>query len=88
MTESKPAFNMLFFFVFIGISIAFGINFQFIFSFFLAWELIKIFSNYGNKLPENLGILNVQNRGENLFENIGKTIIKRINTIMGGTISS
>ena len=79
MTESKPAFNMLFFFVFIGISIAFGINFQFIFSFFLAWELINIFSNYGNKLPENLGILNVQNRRENIFENIGKTLIKRIN---------
>ena len=79
MTESKPAFNMLFFLVFIGISIAFGINFQFIFSFFLAWELIKFFSNYGNKLPENLGILNVQNRRENIFENIGKTLIKRIN---------
>ena len=79
MTESKPAFNIQIIFAFIGISIAFGINFQFIFSFFLAWELIKIFSNYGNKLPENLGILNVQNRGENLFENIGKTLIKRIN---------
>ncbi len=80
MTESKPAFNIQIRFAFIGISIAFGINFQFIFSFFLAWEIMKIFSNYGNKLPENLGILNVQNRGENLFENIGKTIIKRINT--------
>jgi len=79
MTESKPAFNIQIIFAFIGISIAFGINFQFIFSFFLAWEIMKIFSNYGNKLPENLGILNVQNRGENLFENIGKTLIKRIN---------
>lgn len=79
MTESKPAFNIQIIFAFIGISIAFGINFQFIFSFFLAWELIIFFSNYGNKLPENLGILNVQNRGENLFENIGKTLIKRIN---------
>ena len=79
MTESKPAFNIQIIFAFIGNSIAFGINFQFIFSFFLAWELIIFFSNYGNKLPENLGILNVQNRGENLFENIGKTLIKRIN---------
>jgi hypothetical protein len=79
MTESKPAFNVQILFTVIGISIVFGINFQFMFSFFLAWELTKIFSNYGNKLPENLGILNVQNRGENLFENIGKTLIKRIN---------
>ena len=79
MTESKPAFNVQILFAVIGISIVFGINFQFMFSFFLAWELTKIFSNYGNKLPENLGILNVQNRGENLFENIGKTLIKRIN---------
>ena len=79
MTESKPVFNMQILFAAIGISIVFGINFQFMFSCFLGWEIIKIFSNYGNKLPENLGILNVQNRGENLFENIGKTLIKRIN---------
>ena len=80
MTESKPAFNMQILSASIAISIVFGINFQFMFAFFIVMELTKIFYKiYDNKLPENLGILNVQNRGENLFENIGKTLIKRIN---------
>ena len=80
MTENKPTFDLPILLVSTGIMIAFGVNFQIIFSFFLILGLTKIFYNRGNKLPENLGILNVQNRGENLFENIGKTIIKRINT--------
>ena len=79
MTENKPTFDLPILLVSTGIMIAFGVNFQIIFSFFLILGLTKIFYNRGNKLPENLGILNVQNRGENLFENIGKTLIKRIN---------
>ena len=42
MTESKPALNMQILFAAIAISIVFGINFQFMFSFLLVWELIKI----------------------------------------------
>jgi len=79
MSENKPTFDLPILLVSTGIMIAFGVNFQIMFSFFLILGLTKIFYNRGNKLPENLGILNVQNRGENLFENIGKTLIKRIN---------
>jgi hypothetical protein len=82
MTEYKLPINI----TIIGISFAtvliYGINFEVILTLSILFETVQMFAFRINKIPENIGILNVGKHGAlNLFEHIGNTLVKRINTI-------